>query len=132
MFKPEEILFLLTPPRGGRPVPKNSCGSILSYFYSRPRVGGDQYNNSRIVYPKPISTHAPAWGATFFSGFEGLMPGISTHAPAWGATGGIMDIVGYYAISTHAPAWGATEGVQRIKVTQNISTHAPAWGATLR
>ena len=83
-------LFLLTPPRGGRQGRYCRVGN-RPYFYSRPRVGGDeqmaetQLDNLQDFYSRPrvggdehrpgfllpdmfISTHAPAWGATFVLG----------------------------------------------------------------
>ena len=57
-------LFLLTPPRGGRRG-ETECLSLKKfYFYSRPRVGGDQCRRIHAVQFSRISTHAPAWGAT--------------------------------------------------------------------
>jgi len=35
----------------------------------------------------PVSTHAPAWGATNSVSIVRQQPQVSTHAPAWGATG---------------------------------------------
>ena len=57
---------------------------------------------------------------------------ISTHAPAGGATE-LLDSSKYLTtISTHAPAGGATDGTDATKVVpRRISTHAPAGGATI-
>ena len=56
---------------------------------------------------------------------------ISTHAPAGGATYADSDNYGVSnSISTHAPAGGATSKTERIHQARNISTHAPAGGAT--
>ena len=87
----------------GRPAPRGS----RSNFNPRARVGRDPRSSSRFL-PQPnfnprarvgrdgrgsdfrrnprISIHAPAWGATLFSYFQGLSSKISIHAPAWGAT----------------------------------------------
>lgn len=57
-------LFLLTPPRGGD-VPVSHVARYHCHFYLRPRVGGDlptHFPNLGIALP--ISTQAPAWGAT--------------------------------------------------------------------
>ena len=73
-------------PRVGGDLPQTLRHSKLPYFYSRPRVGGD-HQGERPAGLLPISTHAPAWGATGGGHERGaLRAGISTHAPAWGAT----------------------------------------------
>ena len=56
---------------------------------------------------------------------------ISTHAPAGGATGaGQAAARAGQAISTHAPAGGATRHMNQGALPRAISTHAPAGGAT--
>ena len=55
-----------------------------------------------------VSTHAPAWGATFHIMKQKSFLYVSTHAPAWGATGKQTGLVLMFLVSTHAPAWGAT------------------------
>ena len=103
---------------------------------------------------KPISIHAPQWGATgesrprrrkpsYFNprtpvgcdvaeqGHVGAVQRISIHAPQWGATLGGGGETQAQPISIHAPQWGAT----RVHVIEDtirvISIHAPQWGATL-
>ena len=80
-----------------------------------------------------ISIHAPAKGATPFSGFLEIFPfSISIHAPAKGATGQGNHYFLIEAISIHAPAKGATM-VQNQKMDwERISIHAPTKGATFR
>ena len=101
----------------------------------------------------PISTHAPAGGATGFRHDKRARFIISTHAPAGGATcakrgarlrstrflltplreGRLpqLDAAGEIGIiSTHAPAGGATQDYHRYPRHRPISTHAPAGGAT--
>ncbi len=56
----------------------------------------------------PISTHAPAGGATRYPPHIGRRERISTHAPAGGATFYTAVMRGEIKISTHAPAGGAT------------------------
>ena len=75
---------------------------------TRPR-GARRARGCRARGPGPVSTHAPARGATgrcccFAPGSR-----VSTHAPARGATG-VEVGVGHDArqVSTHAPARGAT------------------------
>ena len=102
-------------------------------FYSRPCGRGDPATGGLPAHG-PISTHAPAGGATV-CGRSGRDPeAISTHAPAGGATiGSIQTALEHTFISTHAPAGGAT-GRSRpaCLMGSRISTHAPAGGATGR
>ena len=83
------------------------------------------------VWSKPISIHAPQWGATLhtprcgplFLIFQSTHPSgvrpdqhahdaiaqiISIHAPQWGATGRSQSAMSLIQISIHAPQWGAT------------------------
>ena len=55
---------------------------------------------------------------------------ISTHAPAGGATVPVTGKAIELPISTHAPAGGATKLVRLVRSCVSISTHAPAGGAT--
>ena len=78
-----------------------------------------------------ISIHAPAKGATPFSGFLEIFPfSISIHAPAKGATGQGNHYFLIEAISIHAPAKGATMFQKQKMDWERISIHAPAKGAT--
>ena len=100
--------FLLTPLREGRPYPAMWPCRAFSDFYSRPCGRGDNKPLRATLY-EPISTHAPAGGATLPSSnstversvflltplregrrvthfFFRISPFISTHAPAGGAT----------------------------------------------
>ena len=102
MFK-----FLLTPLREGRLYGRKLQGDRV-YFYSRPCGRGDgkfiikakteslflltPLREGRPMYSAglaealPISTHAPAGGATRYPPHIGRRERISTHAPAGGAT----------------------------------------------
>ena len=104
----------------------------MKYFYSRPCGRGDFSGLIFLDYLRPISTHAPAGGATksvgirvyvdinFYSrpcgrGDEAAIKNrnigyISTHAPAGGATWDGCTMLFVASISTHAPAGGATSG----------------------
>ena len=78
--------FLLTPLREGR-LPDNGCPSLLAIFLLTPLREGRPSTNAFFSSPRPISTHAPAGGATGSERF--IWPAIrriSTHAPAGGAT----------------------------------------------
>ena len=103
----------------------------------------------------PVSIHAPAWGATQWSGFSELRAVVSIHAPAWGATlGGFRhwSMASRFQsthprgvrprdhprcrrgqrVSIHAPAWGATSKNASSRDSIDVSIHAPTWGATAR
>ena len=101
-------LFLLTPPRGGRQGRYCRVGN-RPYFYSRPRVGGDeqmaetQLDNLQDFYSRPR-----VGGDTVIGDVAEVQLVISTHAPAWGATTAKVLHQQPKIISTHAPAWGAT------------------------
>ena len=103
--------------------------------------------------PRPVSIHAPAWGATIAGqGVPVAEFKVSIHAPAWGATHTRMLTLVPVRVSIHAPAWGATAGsishhsalsrfnprtrvgcdcgLHHATVPGRVSIHAPAWGAT--
>ena len=64
---------------------------------------------------------------------RGLEIAVSTHAPAWGATYKANYKISHDNVSTHAPAWGATFTFYTpFTCPTKVSTHAPAWGATIR
>ena len=80
------------------------------HFNPRSRTGSDLGIFLPIFFITPISTHAPAQGATLPLIPYTIPMLISTHAPAQGATGGCGGFRCYRLISTHAPAQGATAG----------------------
>ena len=104
----------------------------LTNFYSRPCGRGDVVTTKLLNLPVPISTHAPAGGATsgvnkyIYSHTEFLLTPLreGRHAAVRTGPGGTT-------ISTHAPAGGATRAIPpRKRRARHISTHAPAGGAT--
>ena len=120
-------------------------------FQSTPPHGGRQIPKSAFNFTKPVSIHAPAWGATKFLHIFRTIFLVSIHAPAWGATqvkakglsavrfqstpphGGRQPEYGRcfkYFVSIHAPAWGATFFKSIKPAYYSVSIHAPAWGAT--
>ena len=147
------ILFLLTPLREGRRrTAMRPCRTGL-YFYSRPCGRGDygdisdpqtvekflltplregRHNvESRGFKALPISTHAPAGGATQHAANFFAVVLISTHAPAGGAT------VWRYACRNNLQHFysrpcGRGDAIRAIPThsCRDISTHAPAGGAT--
>src|SRR5690606_3424787 len=88
--------FQPTRPRGARPRPRRADPPLLR-----------------------VSTHAPAWGATYDLPWDIVPEEVSTHAPAWGATREITHFVRLTDVSTHAPAWGATKPPSRTSESQN-------------
>ena len=146
--------FQSTHPRGVRPgcsaLPVPAPGS----FNPRTRVGCDLGQPLDLGSQRPVSIHAPAWGATSaWHGYTPRRPPVSIHAPAWGATATEARQLTMSRVSIHAPAWGATTGSRppgpdssrfnpRTRVgcdepdyngwldAHGVSIHAPAWGAT--
>ena len=101
-----------------------------------------------------VSTHAPAWGATFMryavslilSRFQPTRPhgarlhfrkmvvsccNVSTHAPAWGAT--LCLSKSNHFIYWFQPTRPHGARLHRLPAAwpRAVSTHAPAWGATI-
>ena len=103
----DDVLFQSTRPRGARP-------AVL-------RAGQGR---------RPVSIHAPAWGAT--SRTPTSTPSCSCFNPR--ARVGRDVAAGDHAVrlqvSIHAPAWGATFVPKGAELGQRVSIHAPAWGAT--
>ena len=171
---PALALFQLTRPRGAR-LNVFLCLFQVAGFNSRARVGRDSQPLSPLPNPNgfnsrarvgrdevvyctrhytPVSTHAPAWGATSRPSrmrsawgfqltrprgarrwvvanfpvtprFQLTRPRGARHADARrGNSAG--------CVSTHAPAWGATNLLPKLPREPPVSTHAPAWGATVR
>ena len=110
---------------------------------------------SGIVFPQPVSIHAPAWGATGPALHVTMQSGqVSIHAPAWGAT--CRRWKRFYRSSScfnprtrvgcDTPAFRAcpsrpgfnprtrvgcdADGFSVKPTTKLVSIHAPAWGAT--
>ena len=79
------MLFLLTPLREGRRS-QRLVRRYLPDFYSRPCGRGDRAGQGDGEPCSPISTHAPAGGATYPMFGDSCIVQISTHAPAGGAT----------------------------------------------
>ena len=80
---------------------------------------------------RPISTHAPAGGATRHMNQGALPRAISTHAPAGGATHGDAG-TGVLLRNFYSRPCGRGDRVpiSTLAETLTISTHAPAGGAT--
>ena len=55
-----------------------------------------------------VSIHAPARGATPYTGEIYQIEPVSIHAPARGATPPVIAVAFTYVVSIHAPARGAT------------------------
>ena len=123
--------FQSTHPSGVRRVKPVRSISHTPYFNPRTPVGCDTPNDAahtvivqfqsthlyelagRHAHPRahghrPISIHAPQWGATGNHAIHFRVDGISIHAPQWGATiDGVLPLIDRM-ISIHAPQWGAT------------------------
>ena len=123
-------LFLLTPLREGRRTDRSRL-RINLYFYSRPCGRGDLLPPVRVNGWVPISTHAPAGGATLL-----LPPAWRFQAHFYSRPCGRGDYLPFpcrrcFAAFLLTPL---REGrlVQLMKdwAKKQISTHAPAGGAT--
>ena len=77
--------FQSTRPRGARRESPLRSPRLLG-FNPRARVGRDGRGGLPGKGPSLVSIHAPAWGATGFSGKFRVGWRVSIHAPAWGAT----------------------------------------------
>ena len=151
---PSGDTFQSTHPRGVRQDQRGRCAFHHAGFNPRTRVGCDVVVDAQCN-GRPVSIHAPAWGATRSHHRSFSWAPVSIHAPAWGATRAAhgrghgcagfnprtrvgCDFFFYYAsarqcwVSIHAPAWGATTWDGEKPVIKTVSIHAPAWGATVR
>ena len=123
-------LFLLTPLREGRPAGRRRRLCPPADFYSRPCGRGDSPSEERYVVWTPISTHAPAGGATqlpckqIFSvcHFYSRPCGRGDNA----ATAVTPNMIDFYSrpCGRGDYVWGGSSP------SGFISTHAPAGGAT--
>ena len=71
-------------------------------------MGRDLYLPLANTHQTPVSTNAPAWGATLLCAVALSAEKVSTNAPAWGATVAVGSSAASGWVSTNAPAWGAT------------------------
>jgi len=145
------FLFQSTHPHGVR---HDHVFRVLRDVYSfnpRTRMGCDCMLSVNSIM-KPVSIHAPAWGATLNGQLDLQFRTVSIHAPAWGATrvwitctpaawfqsthphGVRLPVfrpgMNVNPVSIHAPAWGATIHKLANMSPPPVSIHAPAWGAT--
>ena len=59
------VKFQSTHPRGVRPVCDGPPAPLLAGFNPRTRVGCDRSSPGLYSFPRHVSIHAPAWGATY-------------------------------------------------------------------
>ena len=123
--------FLLTPLREGRRS-RNRRSSARTVFLLTPlREGRPCRDAGRAAAGPPISTHAPAGGATIpelikmYSLTQFLLTPLREGRLLRRDCGRTRS-----PISTHAPAGGATAANNMLRHNEEISTHAPAGGAT--
>ena len=144
-------VFQSTHPSGVR---RRRCRCWRSWCHFNPRTPVGCDSCPRVWWrTRPISIHAPQWGATDVSQLAEFLESISIHAPQWGATSmvtvrpsrrryfnprtpvGCDPFLASHVIdgeiSIHAPQWGATGHVRLVERPADlISIHAPQWGAT--
>ncbi len=117
-----DFTFLLTPPRGGRPVLKIEMNILRNNFYSRPREGGDRSASHTTSFNVGISTHAPARGATMTIVFTlPCLIAFLLTPPRGGRPIVIISQREKESISTHAPARGATQKQDRNNRKENFA-----------
>ena len=104
-----------------------------SSFNSRPREGGDITDGQGLVAPGPVSTHAPARGATGGGVAAVVQPlEVSTHAPARGATPpGGQGLRDGHSFNSRPREGGDGITGNTADLLVIVSTHAPARGATV-
>ena len=82
--EPRSMRFQSTRPHGARPV-LGRTSILTTCFNPRARMGRD-VEHEGIIGVRPVSIHAPAWGATSARRCCNCRNNVSIHAPAWGAT----------------------------------------------
>ena len=145
-------IFLLTPLREGRPAKTALQSPRCAIFLLTPLREGRLLQRDCGRTRSPISTHAPAGGATkaVRTGTPAVTPFLLTplrEGRPYARAAGRYDAhfysrpcgrgdkagsagAGRGGISTHAPAGGATLATEVLHIDLCISTHAPAGGAT--
>ncbi len=108
---------------------------------------------SSTSFSRPISIHAPTWGATARLAAQCLLQGISIHAPTWGATDNFEHYdyeskfqsthprgvrhnnrrtpIGLIAFQSTHPRGVRHNKPKPQRQSFKISIHAPTWGATV-
>ena len=133
-------------------MPVAPLANRASCFNPRSRVGSDA-RGWRSWKSRPVSIHAPAWGATALPVrsfpaarrfnprsrvgsddcqrfFERLLE-VSIHAPAWGATG-VATFPGRpkSSFNPRSRVGSDDDPIKAAALELAVSIHAPAWGAT--
>ena len=146
-------IFLLTPLREGRPAKTALQSPRCAIFLLTPLREGRLLQRDCGRTRSPISTHAPAGGATNKIVLMGRLTRISTHAPAGGATflAVCRSATGKFLLTPlregrrrcasvrkadgnfYSRPCGRGDHVCQLRTVDRhvISTHAPAGGATL-
>ena len=146
--------FLLTPLREGRPNKIILAAKVSTFLLTPLREGRRKMLENLPINISPISTHAPAGGATSPPAPHCTPTAISTHAPAGGATCNILPISKVVVEFLLTPLREGRPAAPRRDMSEeyvflltplregrhasqlqaaegvSISTHAPAGGAT--
>ena len=122
-------MFQLTRPRGARLGLSMRHAHCASFQLTRPR-GARPITVSMTAVLRPVSTHAPARGATSTSMRRTTRGRVSTHAPARGATSVSFDEVDGVRFQLTRPRGARLAGRDDAVRRAGVSTHAPARGAT--
>ena len=80
-------------------------------FNPRSRMGSDPFVQPYRDFENKFQPTLPHGERPLYYDENGTFHPVSTHAPAWGATYAPWASYDYTIVSTHAPAWGATSVV---------------------
>ena len=112
-------------------MPGKACLNAPVSTHAPARGATRRYRNNHT--PSLVSTHAPARGATATVPFSSLPTYVSTHAPARGATArAFAPSNRSYSFNPRTRTGCDRPGCTLHLIAYWVSTHAPARGATLR
>ena len=124
-------VFQFTHPCGVRHGYTRSASIHLRCFNSRTRVGCDYPTRTRPRVCRPVSIHAPVWGATQLRISYELGERVSIHAPVWGATYISLRRVRLIRRFNSRTRVGCDAEAVPLPRGSAVSIHAPVWGATM-
>ena len=122
-------IFQSTHPSGVR-LGTPSQRTVDCRFQSTHPSGVRRDRCSRRHHRRPISIHAPQWGATELFRWGFIVWGISIHAPQWGATVCSPPCHGHRPYFNPRTPVGCDVHSEQVGHRPMISIHAPQWGAT--
>ena len=127
----KDYIFLLTPLREGRLPATRTTTRRQANFYSRPCGRGDVNTFLRDKQARPISTHAPAGGATSLRDRAGDIEGLFLLTPLReGRRNKVFRPARPKNFYSRPCGRGDASDKVLTEYRKGISTHAPAGGAT--